>query len=214
MKIKKFEFNMFPVNCYVLWDDTNEAVIIDPGCYYDEERETLKNFISNKNLTIKHLLNTHLHLDHVFGNPFIEKTFGIKAEANPADEFWFEEMPKQSRMFGIKLPDTPVPLGKHLHDGDIITFGNTRLEAIHVPGHSPGSLVYYCANEHCIFSGDVLFQGSIGRADLTGGNFDELIEHICSRLFTLPNDTVVYPGHGAPTTIGIEKSDNPFFRKN
>ena len=170
MKIKKFEFNMFPVNCYVLWDDTNEAVIIDPGCYYDEERETLKNFINNKNLTIKHLLNTHLHLDHVFG--------------------------------------------KHLHDGDIITFGNTRLEAIHVPGHSPGSLVYYCANEHCIFSGDVLFQGSIGRADLTGGNFDELIEHICSRLFTLPNDTVVYPGHGAPTTIGIEKSDNPFFRKN
>ena len=83
MKIKKFEFNMFPVNCYVLWDDTNEAVIIDPGCYYDEERETLKNFINNKNLTIKHLLNTHLHLDHVFGNPFIEKTFGIKAEANP-----------------------------------------------------------------------------------------------------------------------------------
>ena len=97
-------------------------------------------------------------------------------------------------------------------DGDSITFGHTTLEAIHVPGHSPGSLVYYCKEDNCMFSGDVLFQGSIGRADLTGGNFDELIEHICSRLFVLPNETVVYPGHGSPTTIGMEKAENPFFR--
>lgn len=204
---------MFPVNCYVLWDDTNEAVIIDPGCYYDDERQALKDYIIGHNLTVKHLLNTHLHLDHVFGNPFVEKAFGIKAEAHQADEFWFEEMPKQSRMFGIRLPDAPVPLGSYLHDGDLITFGHTTLEAIHVPGHSPGSLVYYCAAEKCMFSGDVLFQGSIGRADLTGGNFDDLIEHICSRLFVLPGDTTVYPGHGAPTTIGTEKAENPFFRK-
>ena len=115
-------------------------------------------------------------------------------------------------MFGFQRKEAPVPLGKYLHDGDLIQFGNTTLEAIHVPGHSPGSLVYYCAKDKCLFSGDVLFQGSIGRADLAGGNFDELIEHICSRLFTLPNDTVVYPGHGAPTTIGAEKADNPFFR--
>ena len=152
MKIKRFEFNMFPVNCYVLWDDTKEAVVIDPGCFYEEEKQALKKFILTNEL------------------------------------------------------------GKYLHDGDSITFGHTTLEAIHVPGHSPGSLVYYCKEDNCMFSGDVLFQGSIGRADLTGGNFDELIEHICSRLFVLPNETVVYPGHGAPTTIGMEKAENPFFR--
>ena len=105
-----------------------------------------------------------------------------------------------------------MPLGKYICDGDIISFGSLTLEAIHVPGHSPGSLVYYCKQENCMFSGDVLFQGSIGRADLARGNFDELLENICSRLFVLPNDTVVYPGHGAPTTIGIEKTENPFFR--
>ena len=179
MKIKRFEFNMFPVNCYVLADETGEAVVIDPGCYYEEEKQALKDFIQGNNLQLKHLLCTHLHTDH---------------------------------MFGIKLEENPVAIGTYLHDGDLIHFGNTTLEAIHVPGHSPGSLVYYCASEHCMFSGDVLFQGSIGRADLSGGNFDHLIEHICSRLFVLPNDTVVYPGHGAPTTIGIEKAENPFFR--
>ena len=212
MKIKTFEFNMFPVNCYVIWDDTKEAAIIDPGCFYDEEKLKLKDFIIDKGLTVKHLLNTHLHLDHIFGNPFVLQEFGLSAEAHQADEFWIEEAPKQSRMFGFQLKEAPVPLGKYLHDGDLIQFGNTTLEAIHVPGHSPGSLVYYSKADSCLFSGDVLFQGSIGRADLAGGNFDELIDNICSRLFVLPNDTVVYPGHGAPTTIGAEKADNPFFR--
>ena len=212
MKIKTFEFNMFPVNCYVIWDDTKEAAIIDPGCFYDEEKRKLKDFIIDKGLTVKHLLNTHLHLDHIFGNPFVLQEFGLSAEAHQADEFWIEEAPKQSRMFGFQLKEAPVPLGKYLHDGDLIQFGNTTLEAIHVPGHSPGSLVYYSKADSCLFSGDVLFQGSIGRADLAGGNFDELIDNICSRLFVLPNDTVVYPGHGAPTTIGTEKADNPFFR--
>lgn len=212
MKIKRFEFNMFPVNCYVLWDETKEAVIIDPGCFYDEEKQTLKNYIRDNNLSVKHLLNTHLHLDHIFGNPFILKEFGLHAEANQADEFWLEQAPKQSRMFGFQLNEAPVPLGKYINDGDIIRFGNTQLEAIQVPGHSPGSLVYYCAAENCMFSGDVLFQGSIGRADLAGGNFDELRECILTRLFVLPDQTIVYPGHGAPTTIGNEKENNPFFR--
>ena len=212
MKIKRFEFNMFPVNCYVLWDDTKEAVVIDPGCFYEEEKQALKKFILTNELTVKHLLNTHLHLDHIFGNPFMLKEFGLKAEACQIDEFWLENAAKQSRMFGFELKEEPVPLGKYLHDGDIISFGNTQLEAIHVPGHSPGSLVFYSKGDNCMFSGDVLFQGSIGRADLAGGNFDDLREHICSRLFVLPNETIVYPGHGAPTTIGIEKVENPFFR--
>lgn len=137
MKIKRFEFNMFPVNCYVLWDDTKEAVVIDPGCFYEEEKQALKKFILTNELTVKHLLNTHLHLDHIFGNPFMLKEFGLSAEANKADEFWIDEAPKQSRMFGFQLQEEPVPLGKYLHDGDIITFGHTKLEAIHVPGHSP-----------------------------------------------------------------------------
>lgn len=212
MKIKKFEFNMFPVNCYVLWDETKEAVVIDPGSFYEEEKTKLKDFISSNELSVKHLLNTHLHLDHIFGNPFMLQEYGLKAEAHQADEFWLEVAPTQSRTFGFELKEQPVPLGKYLFDGDIITFGNTTLEAIHVPGHSPGSLVFYSRKDSCIFSGDVLFQGSIGRADLKGGNFDELRENICSRLFTLPNETIVYPGHGAPTTIGIEKIENPFFR--
>lgn len=203
---------MFPVNCYVLWDETNEAVIIDPGCFSEEERQDLAGFVAALNLKPVHLLNTHLHLDHIFGDHFVARQYNLKVEANQADEFWIDEAPKQSRMFGFHWNERPEPIGVYLHDGDVVNFGHTKLECIHVPGHSPGSLVFYCAQEHCIFSGDVLFQGSIGRADLAGGNFDELVDHICSRLFILPNDTVVYPGHGAPTTIGTEKAENPFFR--
>ncbi len=212
MKIKKFEFNMFPVNCYVLSDETREAAVIDAGCFYPEEKQALKRYIDDNELTVKHLLNTHLHLDHIFGNSFMLETYGLKAEANQADLFWLEQAPNQARMFGLPAPDKQPELGGFICDGDVITFGHTQLEAIHVPGHSPGSLVYYCRQEGCCFSGDVLFQGSIGRADLTGGNFDELREHICSRLFVLPADTVVYPGHGDHTTIGQEKANNPFFR--
>ena len=140
---------MFPVNCYVLWDDTLEAAVIDPGCYYEEEKQALKNFIHKNGLNVKHLLNTHLHLDHIFGNAFMVKEFGLPVEANKADEFWIDEAPKQSRMFGFHWNELPAPIGHYLHDGDIINFGNTTLEAIHVPGHSPGSLVYYCAADHC-----------------------------------------------------------------
>lgn len=213
MNIKKFEFNMFPVNCYLLWDkNSKEAAIIDPGCFYEEEKTKLKQFIEANGLTLKHLLNTHLHLDHIFGNPFIYKTYGIKAQANQLDEFWLNQAPAQSRMFGFQLQEEMIPLGKHLTENETIAIGNIELKAIHVPGHSPGSLVYYCEKSKIMFSGDVLFQGSIGRADLAGGNFDELISNISNKLFTLPDETVVYPGHGAPTTIANEKRENPFFR--
>ena len=212
MKIKRFEFNMFPENCYVLWDETLEAVVIDPGCFYEEEKQALKNFIISNGLQVKHLLNTHLHLDHIFGNPFMLKEFGLKAEANQADEFWITKHPNKAACSVFSCRNRPCRWA--------LTCTTETSSPSAIRNWKPSMyrdtrravLVYYCAADHCMFSGDVLFQGSIGRADLTGGNFDELIEHICSRLFILPNDTIVYPGHGAPTTIGIEKAENPFFR--
>ena len=213
MKIKKFEFNMFPVNCYLLIDEeSKEAVVIDAGCFYDEEKQTLKNYIDSHSLSLKHVLNTHLHLDHLFGNPSLFKEYGLRPEAGQQDEFWLAQVSSHSRMFGFRYDEEQPALGRYICHGDKISFGNIELEAIHVPGHSPGSMVYYCRKENCLFSGDVLFQGSIGRADLAGGNFDELREGICSHLFVLPEDTKVYPGHGHSTTIGYEKKHNPFFR--
>lgn len=212
MKIKRFEFNMFPVNCYVISDETGEAAIIDAGCFFPEEQQMLKQYIADNKLTVKHLLNTHLHLDHVFGNPFILREFGLKAEACQLDEFLLAKLPDQCRMFGFSPNEAPVGLEHYIEDGEIIRFGHTELQAIHVPGHSPGGMVYYCKADACLFSGDVLFQGSIGRADLEGGDFNELIEQISCRLLTLPDETLVYPGHGEPTSIGKEKMENPFFK--
>lgn len=212
MKIKRFEFNMFPVNCYVISDETGEAAIIDAGCFFPEEQQMLKQYIADNKLTVKHLLNTHLHLDHVFGNPFILREFGLKAEACQLDEFLLAKLPDQCRMFGFSPNEAPVGLGHYIEDGEIIRFGHTELQAIQVPGHSPGGMVYYCKADACLFSGDVLFQGSIGRADLEGGDFNELIEQISCRLLTLPDETLVYPGHGEPTSIGKEKMENPFFK--
>ncbi len=213
MKIKCFEFNMFPVNCYVLADETtDEAVIIDAGCYYKEEQQRLKSFITEHRLTVKHLLNTHLHADHIFGNAFVEREFGVKPEAGQGDEFMLAGLSAFCMSFGFPLNEDTVSLGHYVTDGEIIRFGNTELKAISVPGHSPGSMVYYCEKDHCLFSGDTIFKGSIGRADLEGGNFDDLRENIVSRLFVLPDETTVFPGHGDETNIGHEKMNNPFFR--
>lgn len=211
MQIRKFEFNMFPVNCYVIHDETKEAVIIDPGCLYNEEKGLLKDYIRSNELKIKHQLCTHLHLDHIFGCKFVKETYGVGVEANPADEFWIAKAPQQAQMFGFNLPDAPEPIEKKLFDGDKIHFGNTELEVISVPGHSPGCVAFYCSKDAVLFSGDILFQGSVGRADLEGGNLDDLLRNIRHKLFVLPADTTVYPGHGAPTTIGYEERHNPFF---
>lgn len=212
MRVKKFEFNMFPVNCYVLSDETGEAAIIDAGCFYPEEKKILKDYLTSYGLTVKHVLNTHLHLDHIFGNPFLFQEYGLRPEACELDEFWLEQASAMARSFGFLYEEKQPALGNYIKEGDIIRFGNIALEAIHVPGHSPGSIVYYCKDAACLFSGDVLFEGSIGRADLAGGNFTELCEGIRNKLFVLPEETRVYPGHGHDTTIGYEKKNNPFFR--
>lgn len=212
MIIKKFEFNMFPVNTYILSDETGEAVVIDPGCFYPEEKQLLKNYLAENNLTLKHVLCTHLHLDHIFGTPFLFQEYGLKPEGGQQDEFWLDQTSAMARNFGFLYEEKQPTLGKYIYEDDVITFGNNRLKAYHIPGHSPGSFVFYHEIDACVFSGDVLFYGSIGRADLEGGNFDELREGICNQLFTLPEETKVYPGHGPSTSIGYEKKNNPFFR--
>lgn len=212
MNIKRFEFNMLPVNCYVLWDETKEAVIIDAGCYYQDEQLALKKYFETNKLVLKHLLCTHLHFDHIFGNPFIWRTFGIKAEANAADLPWLNDIKSRIATFGLHKCDDPVPLEKELNEGDVIAFGTHQLIALAVPGHSPGSLAFYCEEEKVVFTGDALFAGSVGRTDFVDGDENQLIHALKTRLYPLPDDTVVLPGHGGPTTIGEEKKYNIFLR--
>jgi Zn-dependent hydrolases, including glyoxylases len=212
MKIKIFEFNPLGVNTYVLSDETKECVVIDASCFYADEKEVLLNYILNNDLVVKHLLNTHLHFDHIFGINMLASQFGLTLECHRDDEFLLENIPEQLKLFGF--PNTNVnykpEIGTYLNEGDVVTFGNQTLKLLHVPGHSPGSIVFYSETDRCMVSGDVLFHSSIGRTDLVGGNYDELIEGIQTKLFTLPGETIVYPGHGAPTTIGFEKKNNPF----
>lgn len=209
MTIKTFTFSPFMENTYVVYDETNECIIIDPGCVTDAEKAKLLQFITDNQLSVKHLINTHLHLDHAFGNLFVEQTFGVQAQAHPEDEFLLQQISAQAEAFGMRYNEQPE-LKQYLAEGDCIAFGTTTLTAIHVPGHSPGSLCYYDPQSATLFAGDVLFQGSIGRTDLPKGNYEQLISNITEKLLTLPSETIVYCGHGPSTTIGDEKNHNPY----
>lgn len=210
MNVKCFEFNFLPVNTYVVWDETLEAAVIDPGCFYDGESDALKDFISSNSLKVRHLLNTHLHFDHVLGNTFVEETYGVRAQANDADDPWIRFMARKMAAFGIRYEGHVSPIAPEnvLKEGDTVTFGGTMLNVMQVPGHSPGSIVFYNRREDTVFTGDVLFQGSIGRADFADSDPQALIRGIREKLLVLPDRTVVYPGHGPATTIGSEK---PYF---
>lgn len=210
MKIKKFEFNNFPVNSYLLYDETGEAALIDCGCMYPEEEAELSRFITENKLKLTRLLCTHLHLDHVMGNGYVTSKYGLAPEAHPGDVEGLPAIEQQARLFGIQLKRPPVPVTNYLQEGDAIRFGNTALSVIHVPGHSPGSVVFYNNQNKAAISGDVLFYGSVGRTDLWGGNQEELIGGIKNKLLTLPDETVIYPGHGPETTVGFERMNNPF----
>lgn len=210
MKIKIFQFNPISENTYIAYDETNECVIIDPGCYYPDEKEDLLNFILDNELTVKHLINTHLHFDHVFGNTFVKEQFGLKTKAHKADQFLLTNMPAQMRLFGFKDAEEIPEVESYIDENDTIEFGNQKFKIYHVPGHSPGSVVFYNEVEGCAFVGDVLFRSSVGRTDLAGGNHQELIDGIHQKLLTLPVDTVIYPGHGPATTIGEELKNNPY----
>ena len=172
----------------------------------------MKQYIQENKLQVKYLLNTHLHFDHIFGNRFIYKEFGLKTYAHPADEDWLTHAPQRTRIFGLEFPGEPVPIGTYLNDGDILSLGRYTIYPIHIPGHSPGSLVLYIPETEVLFSGDVLFQGSIGRTDLPGGDHKALIQGIRSKLMNLPEKTVIYPGHGPTTTIEQEKKWNFYLK--
>lgn len=210
MTIKTFIFNPFQENTYLLYDESKEAIIIDAGCLYKNEEQILQNFIADNNLVLKRVINTHLHLDHQFGNRFLFDTYGIAPEAHADDEILNNTYERQLMVFGIDKAGKAQKLKGYLSDNEIIKFGNSELTAIHCPGHSPGSLVFYSKSENCIFAGDVLFRGSIGRTDLPGGDYSTLIHSITNRLLVLPESTFVYSGHGPCTSIDYEKQHNPF----
>ena len=206
MKIKVFVNNPWQENTIVLYDETGEAVVIDCGCFSKDEERRLIDFLAENHLKPVALLNTHLHIDHIFGNNFMLDEYGLSARAHEADSFWVEDAEKYAAMLGIRGITPPPALGEYLHDG------HSELKVIHVPGHSPGGLCFYSEQDKLLVAGDVLFQGSIGRADLPGGDMRQLIDGIREKLFVLPDDVRVIPGHGGFTTIGEEKRMNPFFQ--
>lgn len=209
--IKRFENNAVFENCYIVSDETHEAVVIDCGAYTAHEEEQISRYIRENNLKIKHLLCTHAHFDHIFGNAFISKTYQVDPECHPADENLHAGLAEQIRLFLGQNYTKEVPrLGGKLKEGDQIHFGTHRLSVIHTPGHTPGGICFYCAEERVLFTGDSLFQMSIGRTDFPGGNYRDLIEHLSRKIMTLPEDVKVYPGHGDSTTVGFEKQNNPY----
>jgi hydroxyacylglutathione hydrolase len=212
MEIFRLVFSPIQVNTYIFTDKSGECAVIDCGCYGGSESGELEEFLRSKKLNPVLLLNTHCHLDHIFGNRFMLEKYNLKALCSRNDEMNRNNAVQHALMFGLTMERPPEP-GGYLTDKQIVTFGTTSLEVIEVPGHAPGSLAFYSLKDKCVFTGDALFSGSIGRTDLPGGDYDTLIESIGSRLFVLPTDTVVYPGHGEATTIGREIKTNPFFRE-
>lgn len=211
MKIKQIQNNPFQENTYVVWDETSkEAAIVDCGALFPQEEETIEAFINDNNLKVKYILNTHLHLDHCFGNAWAAEHYGVLPMAHEDDETLLARMGEQARMFGLPFEVKTEKLGGYLKDGDVLMLGNNEIKVIHTPGHSRGGLCFYIPTAGLLISGDSLFEGSIGRTDLEGGSYATLIKSIQEKLMTLPEETVVYPGHGPYTTIGDEKRSNPF----
>ncbi|MBD5371707.1 MAG: MBL fold metallo-hydrolase [Bacteroides sp.] len=213
MKIVKFQLSLFGINTYIVFDPaTNEAAIIDPGMINTEEQTAIRNFITQNNLHLKYIINTHLHIDHVAGNKWAQDTYHVPTMAHIDDFKLGRMLGAQAQAFGLPLAMEWKESEHPLHDGEVINIGRGRLKVLHVPGHSRGSVALYDEEDGFLISGDALFAGSIGRTDLPGGSMPQLLESIRTKLFTLPEDVMVYPGHGAPTTIGREKLTNPFFR--
>jgi len=209
LTVKSFTFNPVQENTYVVHNQSGGCCIIDPGCYFGNERNELKEFIQDAGLSPKYLLNTHCHLDHVFGNKFVHDTWGLTLHLHEKEKPVLEYAPTFGLSWGLPVDNYEGDL-IFLREGEAIRLGNDSLHILFTPGHSPGHVCFYAEAEQFVIGGDVLFYQSIGRTDLPGGDFDTLITSIHKQLFVLPDEVVVYPGHGPETTIGYEKIHNPF----
>ena len=211
MKIKSFVFNPFYENTYVLWDDSKACVIIDPGCYEKYEREEIIGFIESEGLAVKYILNTHCHIDHVLGNYFLKDHFKCPLWIPENEVATYQSVVAYAPQWGIKN-FTMAEADKLMKEGESIAFGNSTCKVIEAPGHSAGHQLFYFETEGVLMGGDVLFRQSIGRTDLPGGDHAQLIRNIQEKVYILPEQTTVYPGHGPETTIGYEKLNNPFVK--
>ena len=213
IQIKRFTCNPLEENCYVVSDDTQECVIIDCGAFYQEENNAIINYIRKGNLNPVHLIATHGHLDHNFGNSTIFNEFGLKVEVCSEDGYLIEDLPKQATdLFGIDINHDQPEVGRWLKDGDTITFGNHTLKVLQTPGHTPGSALIYCEEEHTCFTGDTLFRMSIGRTDFDGGSWEQMEQSLSNVVANLPKETIVLSGHGPQSTIEEELRYNPYLR--
>lgn len=208
-QIKVFTFNPIQENTYLLYNEYNESIIIDPGCYFDYEKDELQSFINNNKLQPKILLNTHCHLDHVFGNKFMSEEYNLTLKAHKLEKTVLEMAPASGLMFNLPFDNYTGDV-IFLEEGDVIFLREDALKIIHTPGHSPGSICFYCEKQKFIIGGDVLFKNSIGRTDLPLGSHEDLIKNIKEKLFKLPGGVTVYPGHGPETSIGEEMVSNPY----
>jgi glyoxylase-like metal-dependent hydrolase (beta-lactamase superfamily II) len=209
IQIKKLTFNPFQENTYVVYDETKECVIIDPGCYTKEEQQKLVSFIAENDLNPVKLINTHCHIDHVLGNNFVSQKYNLQLGIHKEDLTTLNSVPTYCHLYGFEAYQLSPEPSYFLNEGDKIQFGNSDLEVIFCPGHAPGHVVFYNSKQQFVINGDVLFQGSFGRVDLPGGNLETLKHSIIKKMFALPDETIVYTGHGSETTIGTEKIYNP-----
>ena len=209
VRIQSFTFGDFQENTYVLYDETGECVVIDPGCYERQEQEELSAFIRDNQLTAVQLLNTHCHIDHVLGNAYVRRKYGVKLAIHPLDAPVLKAVATYASLYGYPQYEATEP-DAFIDEGDLVRFGTSTLEILFVPGHAPGHVAFYHPQQRFCIGGDVLFERSVGRTDLPGGDHATLIHSIHTKLFSLGDDVTVYPGHGPTTTIGEEKRDNPF----
>jgi hydroxyacylglutathione hydrolase len=209
LKIKSFEFNPIQENTYILYNEFNECLIIDPGCYFDAEKEELVRFIDQNRLKPIMLINTHCHLDHVFGNKFIAEKYNLVLQIHEGEKIVLEAAPVSGLMYSMPFDNYEGEF-IFLNEGDMIKLGEDELQVLLTPGHSPASISFYDAKGKFVISGDVLFKNSVGRSDLPGGDHEVLIQSIKEKLLTLPDETAVYSGHGPATTIGAERRNNPY----
>ncbi len=209
LEVKSFTFNPFQENTFLLINEKKDCFIIDPGAYFKKEQELLLDYLRSRHLSPLRLLNTHCHLDHIFSNKLIFDHFGLRPEMHKSEKSVLDQTKEAGMRYNLPFETSPKP-EQYIEERDNLFLGNNRFSVIWAPGHSPGSICFYCEEQNFLIGGDVLFNESIGRTDLPGGNAEFLLNSIRDKLFKLPDHTIVYPGHGPETTIGHEKQHNPF----